>query len=379
MDLEQVITCPGNREKCAPLRIFNKTILQHTLRFTEVDECFKSFRLVCKTWKEAVETIRFNRVVDNNFFIKLYHTLANSIFYHRTRFLPAITTYHEKYLKSFRKLEVRVDIFWELEPFIFELISNSAQNMNELHFFLCGSGVSERQKSFIAKMLNNSAQILKVITVWTISPILDISFSKLKILKLYICEDFIKPIEFQTHFPELLQNMKNLETVKLRFHSKVPEVICQYIAQNYAEHCISTKNESDMLDHTKVKIFESSFLPLTSLKNKKYIGSLEYMSLVIKCEKPMDFGWDNYRDCFDQCTNLKAIELMPIPTDDRETLTNILPNLQEFDQEIWKERISYFKSRGIRLADRGEIDENENLRVTLAKKVGISWKFHLYG
>ena len=69
---------------------------------------------------------------------------------------------------------------------------------------------------------------------------------------------------------------------------------------------------------------------------------------------------------------------MPITTDGRETNTKILPKLQEFDQEIWKERISYFKSRGIRLADRGEIDENENLRITLAKQVGISWKFHLY-
>merc|ERR1712096_52620 len=45
----------------APRGIDEKTILQHTFRFTEALECFQSFRLVCTSWKDAVETIRFNR------------------------------------------------------------------------------------------------------------------------------------------------------------------------------------------------------------------------------------------------------------------------------------------------------------------------------
>ena len=43
--------------------IDEKTTLQHTFKFTDPDECFQSFRLVCKSWRDAVETIKFNRTV----------------------------------------------------------------------------------------------------------------------------------------------------------------------------------------------------------------------------------------------------------------------------------------------------------------------------
>ena len=52
----------------SPRGIHQKTIIQHTLRFCDSWESFHEFRLVCKSWKDAVETIRFNRFVDDKFF-----------------------------------------------------------------------------------------------------------------------------------------------------------------------------------------------------------------------------------------------------------------------------------------------------------------------
>ena len=52
----------------ASLGIHQKTIIQHTLRFSDAEECFQNFRLVCKSWKNAVETIRFNRMAGPEIF-----------------------------------------------------------------------------------------------------------------------------------------------------------------------------------------------------------------------------------------------------------------------------------------------------------------------
>jgi len=50
-------------------------------------------------------------------------------------------------------------------------------------------------------------------------------------------------------------------------------------------------------------------------------------------------------------------------TNDAEFVTEIFPKMSEANQEIWKERISYFQARGIRIANQGEILFNENLQM----------------
>jgi len=84
---------------------------------------------------------------------------------------------------------------------------------------------------------------------------------------------------------------------------------------------------------------------------------------------PMGNGWDRYKEYFDQCTNLQAIELTVYGNSVTKN------NLPKFEQDVWKERISYFQKRGIRLVDKNEIRGNENLKKKLAKEAGITWKF----
>lgn len=113
-----------------------------------------------------------------------------------------------------------------------------------------------------------------------------------------------------------------------------------------------------------------TFYLLSDLENKKYISHLEYAHAYN--DYAFDGEWDRYREIFDQCVNLKAIELR---TDMGHVLA-VLPTLPEDEQEAWNKRISYFQARGIRLANKNEISDNEHLRTKLAKLAGATWRFH---
>merc|ERR1712034_252979 len=94
-------------------------------------------------------------------------------------------------------------------------------------------------------------------------------------------------------------------------------------------------------------------------------------------KNPMSAGWDRYREIFDQCKNLKAIEFTSYRAGGQKSfIEDILPTLTEDYQQIWEERITYFEARSIRLADRNEILENEDLQSKLAKEAGITWRFY---
>jgi hypothetical protein len=143
--------------------------------------------------------------------------------------------------------------------------------------------------------------------------------------------------------------------------------VFEYIAENYGKHCISGIYPD--LGELPLKILFRQW-NLDVLDNQKYAPSLQYLEIRIPSSGTR--GWDRYQDVFDQFTNLKAIEL----TYANKTLLDVLPEFPPEKQEIWKKRIVYFQKRGIRLAKRNEIEDNENLQIQLAKEAGISWRFH---
>lgn len=124
---------------------------------------------------------------------------------------------------------------------------------------------------------------------------------------------------------------------------------------------------------------------LKELENKKYVHIVEYLHLSLSyhnllspntyCPDDIDHfsnGLDRYKEILDQCINLKAIEIC---ADDHLSI-NLIPNLLNPSQQIWRERILYLQARGIRLAGKNEIHGNENLKMKLVKEAGITWKFH---
>ena len=83
--------------------IDEKTILQHTFKFTDPDEWFQIFRLVCKSWKDAVETIKFNRAQPDSLFWNIDKIIKNGFF---------ISPFFGKYLQCFKKLHAPMASFF---------------------------------------------------------------------------------------------------------------------------------------------------------------------------------------------------------------------------------------------------------------------------
>merc|ERR1711925_15452 len=155
---------------------------------------------------------------------------------------------------------------------------------------------------------------------------------------------------------------------------------CEYIAEHYDKHCISATlfdPELKILNIVPVKIVSHVDDLEQNLQHCKYISGVQYIHVCIEQpEESMRNGWDKYQDIFDQCLNLKAIELTWMGR--YRATAAALSQVSAANQTIWNERISYFKARGIRIVDGGEIYNNENLQTKLAKEAGVTWKFCFY-
>jgi hypothetical protein len=116
---------------------------------------------------------------------------------------------------------------------------------------------------------------------------------------------------------------------------------------------------------------------LEILQYKKCASTVEYLHMHIAFNDVSGLSscWQRYEEIFNQCKNLKAMELSIGET--KQTLPHILSTLSVEEQEIWEPRVAYFKKRGIRFAKVGEIDRNENLRNQVRKEAGIPWIFHI--
>jgi hypothetical protein len=190
----------------APRGIDEKTILQHTLKFTDPDECFQSFRLVCKSWKYAVETIKFNEELPLTIFDDIDEIIDKNG-------LP-ISPYFEKYLQCFRKLEVPMKLFSSKNGrHILSLVLKNMKKLNHINFDSDCESLPETVDPFMLQILENSHETLQCTSISRFC-IPDISFPKLKTLTIEIGQDIRLP-EFKTYFPLVLKNMERLETVKL--------------------------------------------------------------------------------------------------------------------------------------------------------------------
>jgi hypothetical protein len=113
-------------------------------------ECFQSFRLVCKSWQNAVESIRFNRQVKPNVFYDLDEAITNQTI--------VSTNYFDKYLPALKKLWMPMDL--ENNNQIFPLILKNMKKLNKIVFASAGEYVHPECDPFILEMLRNSHNTL---------------------------------------------------------------------------------------------------------------------------------------------------------------------------------------------------------------------------
>jgi len=253
---------------------------------------------------------------------------------------------------------------------IMNLVLNNMKKLHEIAI------LENAEESFVLQLLQNSRETLKCVYLPQMSCIPDATFPNVTKLKLPIGEDGILLPEFQEFFPKVLKNMEFVEQIELYlpYSSHLP--VCQYLREKYEKHFI-TANAYNVhhgeLNDMPFKILHSVYNLNDIDQSHNYLRHIQYAHFNILIPRiPMDWGWDKYQEIFDQFTNLKAIELTHAR---KHFTTDVLPNLSETNQEIWKKIISYFEARGIRIANHGDIRNNENFRKQIEKEAGITWSF----
>merc|ERR1711964_561540 len=101
------------------------------------------------------------------------------------------------------------------------------------------------------------------------------------------------------------------------------------------------------------------------LDNSKCAENLCFLNVAICLEDPTDHGWTNYKNIFDQCSNLKEIELFSVS--EGKIQKDIFAKMSEPNRAIWQERMTYFEKRGIEILEEKKIYQNENLRAKVAQ------------
>jgi hypothetical protein len=376
MDFEEVISCLQDREKCAefvarlktagansnpvfnvedamvelkmnrtPRGIDEKTTLQHTFRFTEVDECFQSFRLVCKSWQNAVETSRW----DKHLPLSIFHELCQNE--RHGRFPP----FFGKYLKCFKNYLIYFDqeilTHWNS---IAKLLLENMKSLQKIAIY--GTKFPPQFTIFLFKILQNSKNTLKVLNYSEAQEILPFPNISLPNLEKYV----IRPkadlnIDSFAYFMEsFIKNMcPSLKEFLVIRISKAPEML-DYLVKHFPNHFVCAPQIS-VLEHIPLKI---SHLNIQNLAQYRYVSNIEYLSLDTNLHNPNSFSWNDYQDITTFFPNLKGIVLY-----DNGYYLNPNMSIQPISshlKNIWNQRLQYFTSKNIQVLSGSEFKKIES-------------------
>jgi len=325
-----------------PKGIYQTTLLQNTFQFCEPKESFLNLRLVCKSWKHAVETIRYNWALDLE---KLSDFAQNG----------EIPIYYAKYIKIFKKIEIWIDSeFLTNYDKIITYILNHVKKINDIWL---GSDVcladTHNFESFLLQLLQNSQTTLTGLWFPGIK-IFDIPIISLPNITQIVVEMFANYNDQISNFDRFVKNMvRNCEYLEkftiLNIH-KCPNIV-EYIKQNYQKHCIST----GYIPSAKILPVKISFCHhLSLLQEFEYPSTIEFLRVIVdvsNLSSPFENGWKNYQTNLALCPRLKDMTISCLSEEGEIVdLQNALHDVSQENRDIWEERLSYLKSRGVKVS-----------------------------
>ena len=294
-----------------PHGIHQKHILQNTFQFIKPQECFHKLRLVSASWKNAVETMKFNTYFDRKKIISI------------SRFCDE--EYYSKYFKMFKKLNLCInDEILKNWKQIKRTILNNMKNLNEIRINIRAKK-PKKYITFVKKILQNSHLTLDI---FEFSHLLffhgNLNYSNITKLVLDIQNHapvpvaqlhrqlifeinnptYIRPCnclnkKFISHFANIIKKIDYLQLVQLELCMEKEDVhFFQYIADNYQKNCIyGNFIDLDVLNIIPIKILVGVD-ELKDLENKQYTSELEYLHIDFIGWAPMMGGWDRYQEIF---------------------------------------------------------------------------------
>jgi hypothetical protein len=328
-----------------PKGVHQTTMLQNIFQYSATAECFNSFRLVCKSWQNAVETIRWDLHLQNTFYDGLCQSYRNG------RFPPI----YAKYVKCFKHFFIQFNpqTLTHWDPISNLLI----ENMKDLEYFdIYGTHFSPEITTFLFKMLQNSKNSLKEFMHWNaqdISPLPSICLPNLELYGIDFKTDL--HIDSFAYFMEsFIKNMcPSLKYFCIRKISRAPEIL-KYLVKHFPNHFVCAPQIS-VLEHIPLKI---SHLNIQNLAQYRYVSNIEYLSLDTNLHNPNSFSWNDYQDITTFFPNLKGIVLY-----DNGYYLNPNMSIQPISshlKNIWNQRLQYFTSKNIQVLSGSEFKKIES-------------------
>jgi len=345
-----------------PRGVHQTNILQHVFKYSDSRECFNSFRLVCKSWQNAVETIRLDIYPPVKIFQELCLHEKNG------QFPP----FYGKYLKSFRKLNLNL-IFGNFDMTKWNSISNlllkNMQNLSEFLIYI--EQIPPKFVIFLFHLFQNSKSTLTHLLVYQRPDIVTLPAAiTLPNLTHFSCAYPNHENQILT-FDYLIKTVvdvmcPNLKIFRIKWIKIAPQIL-KYITKNYANHFVCAP-EISMLEHIPLKI---SYLKLENVAAYRYTSHIEYLILHVKnVNTPSRGGWDDYKEMLTFFPNLKGVTFYRYGRH-----INILRSIYSTfptKQTIWLERIDYFRSQNIKILSEHEYSE---IISELRQSLSPSWSF----
>lgn len=358
----------------------SKIILQQIFKFSDNFECFVTFRSVCKSWKLAIESQRFNTFPSES--ACTYVTLNLLM----GRGIPLSFT---KYFQSCEKFSICTDGFWPTDHFFDETgtanlsleiqakinaicayFLNNMTNLKELAIF--NSYIlhdwhlttdSQEYRTFILTLLQNNSQTLRKIKIPAfLFPIT--FFPKLNFVQILSISPDSQ--EFECSLQNLLTNSTDsLKVIRIDLWNQDQE-FTEFLSENYSKYLIScisyTYNNfgCKILSNLDVNQLLTSDFPYRSIPEYIHFKHVPW-------KNPNPEGWEFYRRKFDMYLNLKGISFGNIT--EKDELSN------ENHKQIWREGFEYFRSRNIQILNETEFFDENRLELQFAQREEISWRF----
>lgn len=343
-------------------------ILQHVLKYSESRECFDSFRLVSKSWKNAVESIRFDTYPPFTIFSELCLHERNGNF----------PPFYTKYLKIFRKLWLpfNENYISDMTKWvsISNLLVNNIKNLIKIIIDIKTS-IPPKFMVFLLNLFKNSATSIQKIIISSRDQIVTlpaISLPNLTVISIKVYQNNNNRVKDLDYLMKTFVDVRcpYLKVFKIHNIYKAPKILI-YFLQHYSNHFVCGP-EISTLEHIPLKI---CYIDLEKLTAYRYASHIEYLILHVKnLQVASDGGWDNYREILSFFPNLKGIVFYY--NKKYTTLVSLLRRFPSTSQNIWQQRIDYFKSQNIMLLQRKQIFK---IISDLRQSLSPSWMFQFYG
>lgn len=332
-----------------PKGMKQKTILQHIFKFSNIMESFEKFRLVSKTWQNAVETNRF----DQPYAVRaMLGKLQNSTIEQPPQLFSKLLKNTKSLLFHFQNSE-RFDL----------LASLILKNTKHLTSIEClGNNIKELSsyQNFSCQLLQNHSDTVQNINYGTIKFTLpaDVEFPKLVSLSFTSSNNSAEFLSML--LSKDLPNLKNVEIIGI----ESDENLQKFIGENYVEHCISCSCWASMLNYIPFKvvcpIYNTNFAEL------KYTNQIQYLDIYMDS--------DNFTLCKEWLTDMPNLKGICLCADSCEYITEVTdltcPAYSPKELNGWNETLKYYKSFGIQILTEEEFQEAKS---KLSKK--LRWKF----